>query len=48
MPYPKRIMIIRHTEKPDDEDDIHLSLDGKRRAEALVGIFGPNSRLSGT
>lgn len=37
--HPKAVLLIRHAEKPDDGDDIHLSAAGKRRAEALPGLF---------
>jgi phosphohistidine phosphatase SixA len=33
---PRLILIIRHAEKPDSDDDIHLSARGKERAEGLV------------
>jgi broad specificity phosphatase PhoE len=37
--FPSKILIIRHAEKPDDDDDIHLSPLGQKRAEALVTLF---------
>jgi broad specificity phosphatase PhoE len=43
----KRVMIIRHAEKPAAENDIHLSDQGQRRAQALVGLFGRAGRLGG-
>jgi hypothetical protein len=36
---PKSILVIRHAEKPDDEDDIHLSPHGTKRAGALPNLF---------
>jgi hypothetical protein len=36
---PKTILVIRHAEKPDDKNDIHLSAEGKKRADALPGLF---------
>src|SRR5262245_1770812 len=39
VPRPKSILVIRHAEKPDDEDDIHLSPQGKKRADALDNLF---------
>jgi hypothetical protein len=35
---PSEVLIIRHAEKPDD-DSIHLSPRGQRRAEALPQLF---------
>lgn len=35
---PSQVLIIRHAEKPDD-DSIHLSPEGKKRAEALPRLF---------
>lgn len=41
-PRPKRVvMVMRHGEKPSDEDDHSLSSKGKARAEALAGLFAP-------
>jgi hypothetical protein len=37
--YPQRILIIRHAEKTGDKADIHLSKEGKERAEALDQLF---------
>src|SRR5262249_45772269 len=39
VPRPKAILVIRHAEKPDDENDTHLSEAGKKRAAALAGLF---------
>ncbi len=36
--FPARVLIIRHAEKPDD-DSVDLSDQGKKRAEALPGLF---------
>jgi hypothetical protein len=36
--FPARILIIRHAEKPDG-DSVDLSDQGKKRAEALPGLF---------
>lgn len=44
---PRRVMIIRHAEKPADDQNIHLSQQGWDRAAALVGLFGPGGRLAG-
>jgi broad specificity phosphatase PhoE len=35
---PSQVLIIRHAEKPDD-DSIHLSPNGQKRAEALPRLF---------
>jgi broad specificity phosphatase PhoE len=38
--YPKTVLLIRHAEKPPDTDQsIHLSDQGKKRAEALHLLF---------
>jgi hypothetical protein len=37
--FPKRVLIIRHAEKPDDEDDPHLTSRGAARAAALPSQF---------
>jgi hypothetical protein len=37
--YPARVLIIRHAEKPNDVLSVHLSEDGKKRAEALSKLF---------
>jgi hypothetical protein len=36
---PKAILLIRHAEKPADDADIHLSPEGKKRADALPDLF---------
>jgi broad specificity phosphatase PhoE len=36
---PRQVMLIRHAEKPADDDSIHLSAEGQRRAEALSKLF---------
>jgi hypothetical protein len=36
---PGQILIIRHAEKPADDNDIHLSAIGKKRADALPSLF---------
>jgi broad specificity phosphatase PhoE len=36
---PRQILLIRHAEKPDNDQDIHLSPKGKARAEALPWLF---------
>lgn len=46
MSSPNLIFLMRHAEKADG-DSIHLSEQGYRRAEALVGLFGPGGRLAG-
>jgi hypothetical protein len=38
--YPKQVLIIRHGEKTGDKADVHLSKQGKERAEALYQLFG--------
>jgi hypothetical protein len=37
--YPQTILIIRHAEKTDDKDDIHLAKRGQERAEILDQLF---------
>lgn len=38
--YPARVLLIRHAEKPPEEDgSIHLSAGGKKRAAALHELF---------
>lgn len=36
---PKTILLIRHAEKPADDTDVHLSPEGKKRADALPDLF---------
>ena len=36
---PQTILIIRHAEKTGDENDIHLSDQGRRRAEVIEKLF---------
>lgn len=44
---PSRVMLIRHAEKPADDNDPHLSAAGRQRSYALVDMFGPGGRLAG-
>lgn len=44
---PRRVLIIRHAEKPADDQNIHLSRQGDYRASALFKLFGPGGRLAG-
>jgi hypothetical protein len=37
--YPQHVLIIRHAEKTGDKDDVHLSRQGKERAEALAQLL---------
>ncbi len=38
--YPKQVLLIRHAEKPPDEDkSVHLSKQGEERAKALPQLF---------
>lgn len=36
---PAQVILIRHAEKPDDDDNIHLSAQGRLRARALPSLF---------
>lgn len=36
---PREVLIIRHAEKPVDDDDVHLTQAGRERAEALFKLF---------
>jgi hypothetical protein len=36
---PAQILLIRHAEKPTDTNDIHLTAQGKKRADALPELF---------
>src|SRR5438128_97023 len=43
--YPKQVLIIRHAEKPPEDDpSVHLSPRGQQRAQALPELFN----VSGT
>src|SRR5215210_4820076 len=44
---PAKIILIRHGEKPADQDDPHLSAAGVRRAERLVSFIVTDPALSG-
>jgi hypothetical protein len=37
--YPQCILIIRHAEKTGDKEDVHLSKQGKERADVLEQLF---------
>ncbi len=37
--YPQTILIIRHAEKTGDENDVHLSDQGKKRAQVIEKLF---------
>ncbi len=38
--FPATVLLVRHAEKPPDADEsIHLSAEGKKRADALPGLF---------
>jgi len=38
--YPKRVLLIRHAEKPpENAKSVHLSVEGSKRAEAFPGLF---------
>jgi hypothetical protein len=39
---PARVLLIRHAEKPGD-DSIHLSSEGKKRADELYHLFEPSA-----
>lgn len=36
---PAQIILLRHAEKPEDESNLHLSAQGKERAQALVQLL---------
>ncbi len=40
---PKQVLILRHAEKPIDENDIHLTSRGAARAAALPALFMTSS-----
>jgi hypothetical protein len=37
--YPSQVLILRHAEKPDNDDDPHLTSRGAARAAALPSLF---------
>ena len=43
---PAKVILLRHAEKPDDENNVHLSRDGQARAQALVGFFSNRFGIS--
>jgi hypothetical protein len=43
---PAQIIILRHAEKPDDPDALHLSKEGRQRAQALVKFFTETRKLT--
>jgi len=43
---PAQVVIIRHAEKPDDPDALHLSARGQERAQALVKFFTENRKVT--
>jgi hypothetical protein len=43
---PAKVILLRHAEKPEDENNAHLSPEGKARAEALVGFFSNRFEIS--
>jgi phosphohistidine phosphatase SixA len=36
---PREVFIIRHAEKPEDDNDVHLTAMGRERADALDQLF---------
>ena len=42
---PAEILLIRHAEKPVDDNDRHLSEKGRQRAQAMVEFFQTDSRM---
>ena len=38
------VYLIRHGEKPADDDAVGLSSQGKQRAKCLETVFGPSSK----
>src|SRR5262249_1830559 len=44
---PRQILIIRHAEKPKKAGDVHLSEQGKQRADQLIGPFTASPRRRG-
>ncbi len=45
---PARVILLRHAEKPEDDNNIHLSAQGKLRAHALVAFFADRLGVSTT
>lgn len=43
---PAQIILIRHAEEPANENGIHLSAQGQRRARALPALFARGSEFS--
>ncbi len=43
---PAQIIVIRHAEKPDDPENVHLSLKGRQRAMALVPYLTETPELA--
>src|SRR3954463_4435619 len=43
---PTEIILIRHAEKPADQNDIHLSPQGQERAEALPALFTQDTEFT--
>lgn len=42
---PAQVLLIRHAEKPEDDNEPNLSARGKERAEALVSVFTSNPAM---
>jgi hypothetical protein len=43
---PAQIILLRHAEKPDDPDALHLSREGQQRSQALVKFFTETHKLT--
>jgi hypothetical protein len=43
---PAQVILLRHAEKPTNEADIHLSEQGRERAQALVAFFTTNPAVT--
>ena len=43
---PAQIILIRHGEKPEDPNALHLSKEGEKRAKALVSFFLTNPEMT--
>lgn len=43
---PKAIIVIRHGEKPDDPEALHLSKEGVARSKALVAFFTKDKHVA--